>query len=97
MLATMLVAAIIASVYILLVAGHVAAIRREGAAGVAYRPWVARWIAASGERRRARLEGEAVHQLMTGGLNARAYRVTMAALAAQDEMEHPLDVPRTRL
>jgi hypothetical protein len=97
MAATMIVAALVAGIYAALIAMHVAAIRRGGPAAAQDRPQVAVWLAASGERRRGREESDLVQLRMTGELARADFHNAMAALAARDAVEHPLDVPKSRL
>ncbi|GGM77241.1 hypothetical protein ACFFX1_52440 [Dactylosporangium sucinum] len=94
MAATMIFAGAIAAVYGILIAMHVAAIRARGPADDRYRPRLAVWLASAGDRRRARIETEAAHDLVAGRLTRDRYRATMAAMAAQDDVEHPLAVPK---
>ena len=47
-------------------------------------------------RRLAGQESDAARRLMDGSLDRAAYRTSMAAIAAQDAAEHPLDVPKLR-
>ncbi|MEV4511111.1 hypothetical protein AB0K00_19315 [Dactylosporangium sp. NPDC049525] len=47
-------------------------------------------------RRLAGRESDAARRLMDGSLERAAYHASMAALAAQDAAEHPLDVPKLR-
>ena len=77
MLATMLAAAVIAAVYVLLIARHV---HKAAAPG---RP----------HRRRVRAERLATARLFAGDLDRPAYRAELAALAALDAAERPLVVP----
>jgi hypothetical protein len=97
MAATMLVAATGAAIYAVLIAMHVAAIRGHGPASTQGRPRIAVWIAAAGKRRLGRAESDAVLRRMTGELGRGAYHSVMAAVAAQDEIEHPLEVPKSLL
>ncbi|MEU7872141.1 hypothetical protein [Dactylosporangium sp. NPDC049140] len=97
MAATMIVGALVAGIYAALIAMHVAAIRHDRAAATADRPQVARWLAATGERRRARLESNAVLRRIDGELDRAGYREAMAVLAAQDAIERPLEVPKSLL
>ncbi|WP_238012279.1 hypothetical protein KZZ52_31470 [Dactylosporangium sp. AC04546] len=97
MAAAMIFAGVVAAVYVALIAMHVAAIRGWGTADDRYRPrlavWLAVQLAGAGERRRARAEAEAAHELVAGHLSRGEYQATMAAMAAQDDAEHPLTVP----
>ncbi|MET7401975.1 hypothetical protein ABZS66_51680 [Dactylosporangium sp. NPDC005572] len=93
MAATLIFAGVVGAVYVALIAMHVAAIRGRGAADDRYRPRLAVWLAAAGERRRARAEAEAAHELVAGHLTRERYQATMATVAAQDDAEHPLAVP----
>jgi hypothetical protein len=97
MAAAMLVAAIVAGIYAVLIGMHVAAIRGRGPASAQDRPRIAVWIAAAGERRLSRAESDAVLRRMTGELDRGAYHTVMAAVAAQDEIERPLEVPKSLL
>ncbi|WP_433221090.1 hypothetical protein ACQP00_19610 [Dactylosporangium sp. CS-047395] len=97
MAATMIVGALAACTYAVLIALHVAAIRHDRGVAGANRPRVARWLAASGERRRARRESNAVQRRIDGELDKAAYQVTMAQIAAQDAIERPLQVPKSLL
>src|SRR5438046_2863194 len=97
MAATMFVAAIVAGIYAALIAMHVAAIRGQGPVATEGRPRIATWIAAAGERRLGRMESDAVLQRMTGVLDRDAYHRMLAVVAAQDEIEHPLEVPKSLL
>jgi hypothetical protein len=76
---------------------HVAAIRAGGPAAAQPRPPIAVWLAAAGERRRGREESDAVLRRMTGALDRDGYRNAMATVAAQDDIEHPLEVPKSLL
>ncbi|MFI5916799.1 hypothetical protein [Dactylosporangium sp. NPDC051541] len=96
MAATMVVGALVACVYVALIAMHVAAIRHGGTA-TGHRPGLARWLAASGERRRGNAERDAARRRLTGELGRADYHAVMAALAARDAVEHPLQVPKSRL
>jgi hypothetical protein len=93
--AVMLVATIIAAVYAALIAMHVLAIRGGEPSGERYRPQIAIWLAAGEERRRGRVETDAAHRLMAGSLDQASYRAALAAMAAQDAAEHPLQIPKT--
>lgn len=96
MVATMLVAAIVGLVYAALIVMHVAAIRgRPGATGEAH-PRLATWLAGAGGRRRGRVETAAVRSLMAGRIERAEFHAAMAAMAAQDDAEHPLAAPETR-
>lgn len=96
-LAVMLVATIIATVYVALIAMHVLAIRGGERSGSRYRPRIARWIATADERRRGRAESDAARRLMTGALDRASYRAALAAMAAQDEIEHPVEIPKSKM
>jgi hypothetical protein len=93
----MFVIATVAGIYVALIAMHVAAIRERGPATAQGRPRIAAWLAASGERRLGRTESDAVLQRMTGVLDRDAYHRAMAAVAAQDKINHPLEVPKSLL
>lgn len=95
--AIMLVATIIATVYVALIAMHVLAIRGGERPGERYRPRIARWLAAGDERRRGRAETDATHRLLAGSLDRASYRAAMAAMAAQDAAEHPVEIPKTKM
>src|SRR4051794_32350821 len=97
MAAAMIIAATIAGIYAALIAMHVAAIRDGGPAAARGRPRLAIWLAAGGERRRGREESDAVLRRLTGALDRDGYRTAMAAVAAQDQIERPLEVPRSLL
>jgi hypothetical protein len=97
MAVTMFVAATVAGIYVALITMHVAAIRGHGPATTDGRPRIATWLAASWERRLGRMESDAVLQRMTGLLDREAYHRAMAAVAAQDEIDHPLEVPKSLL
>ncbi|GIG50308.1 hypothetical protein ACFO1B_39125 [Dactylosporangium siamense] len=97
MVAVMLVATVIVAVYVALIAMHVLAIRGGAAANERYRPRIARWLAGHDERRRGRAERDAVHRLAAGTLDRASYRSAMAALAAQDAVEHPIELPKTKM
>jgi hypothetical protein len=94
--AVMLTATVIAAVYAALIAMHVLAVRGGEPPGERYRPRIARWLAAADERRRGRAESDAAHRLMAGSLDRASYRAAMAAMAAQDAVEHPVELPKTR-
>jgi hypothetical protein len=96
-MAIMLVATIIAIVYVALIAMHVLAIRGGEVAGRRYRPRIARWLATRDERRRGRAESDAAHRLVAGALDRASYRAAMAAMAAQDAVEHPIELPKTKM
>jgi hypothetical protein len=93
--AAVLVATIVATVYVALITMHVLAIRSGESSGERHRPQIARWLAAGEERRRGRAETDAARRLMTGSLNQASYRAAMAAMAAQDAVEHPMQIPKT--
>jgi hypothetical protein len=93
----MLVATLIAAVYVALIAMHVLAIRNGEQPGERYRPRIARRLASGDEHRRGRVETDAARRLLAGSLDRTAYRAAMAALAAQDAIEHPVEVPKTRM
>jgi hypothetical protein len=93
MVATMVVAALVAGLYVALIALHVAAIRGSGGPGVGYRPRLARWLAATAERRRGGEESAAARSLLDGRLDRGRYQAAMAALAARDDVERPLRAP----
>jgi hypothetical protein len=95
MVAVMLVATFIAFVYVALIAMHVLAIR-AGSSGERYRPRIARWLATRDERRRGRTESDAAHRLLAGSLDRASYRSAMAAMAAQDAIEHPVEIPKSK-
>jgi hypothetical protein len=96
MAATMLVAAIIAGAYGVLIIMHVVSIRGEGPASTRDHPRVAQWLAASGERRHGREESDAVLRRMAEVLDREGYQRAMADIAAQDAIEHPLRVPTSQ-
>ncbi|MER7281893.1 hypothetical protein ABT369_46420 [Dactylosporangium sp. NPDC000244] len=93
MATTMIVGALIACVYAALIALHAAAIRHGGTARKRLHP--ATWLAANGERRRGREESGMVRRRIAGELDRRGYHDAMAALAARDAIEHPLEVPKS--
>jgi hypothetical protein len=95
--AAMLTATIIAAVYVALIALHVLAIGGDEPSSERHRPRIARWLAASGERRRGRAESDAAHRLMAGSLDRASYRAAMAAMAVQDAAEHPVEIPKTTM
>ncbi len=95
--AVMLTATIIATVYVALIAMHVLAIRGGETPGERYRPRIARWLAAADERRRGRAESAAAQRLMAGSLDRASYRSAMAAMAAQDAVGHPVEIPKTKM
>ncbi|MEV4511122.1 hypothetical protein AB0K00_19370 [Dactylosporangium sp. NPDC049525] len=95
--AVMLVATIIATVYLALIAMHVLAIRAGEPSGKRYHPRIARWLAAGDERRRGRAESDAARRLLAGSLDRASYRAAMAAMAAQDAIEHPFDIPKSKM
>jgi hypothetical protein len=95
--AVMLVATIIAIVYVALIAMHVLAIRGGESSGERYRPQIATWLAAGEERRRGRAESDAARRLMAGSLDSASYRAALAAIAAQDAVEHPVQIPKTMM
>jgi hypothetical protein len=92
--AVMVVATCVAAVYIALVAMHVLAIRGGSPSGERYRPRIATWFATREERRRGRAESGAAQRLMTGSLDRASYRAAMAAMAAQDAVERPVEIPK---
>lgn len=95
--AIMITATIIATVYVALIAMHVLAIRGGVAPGERYRPRIARWLAAFDERRRGRAESDAARRLLAGSLDRASYRSAMAAMAVQDAKEHPVEFPKTKM
>lgn len=95
--AIMLTATVIAAVYVALIAMHVLAIRGGETPGERYRPRIARWLAAGDERRRGRAETDATRRLMAGALDRASYRSAMTAMAAQDALEHPVEIPKTKM
>ncbi|MGI5239791.1 hypothetical protein [Dactylosporangium sp. CA-139066] len=97
MVGAMVVAALVAGLYVVLIALHVAAIRGQGGPGAGYRPRIALWLAAAAERRRGDDESAAARSLLAGKLDRRRYQAEMAALAARDDAEHPLRVPKAGL
>lgn len=80
MLATMLAAAAIAGVYMLLIGRHLRAAR----------------AAEGPHRHLAREERDAVLRLMAGDLDRAGYRARMATIAALDALGRPLVVPAER-
>ncbi|MEU0562932.1 hypothetical protein [Dactylosporangium sp. NPDC006015] len=95
MVAVMLVATSIAAVYIALIALHVQAIHGDPPGADRHRPRLATWLATREERRRGRAERDAAQRLMSGSLDQASYRAAMAAMAAQDAAEHPVEIPNT--
>lgn len=95
--AVMVVFTIIAAAYVALIAMHVLAIRGGEPPGERYRPRIASWLAAGEERRRGRVERDATHRLIAGSLDRASYRAAMAAMAAQDAVEHPVEIPKTKM
>ncbi|MEV4138811.1 hypothetical protein AB0J72_42435 [Dactylosporangium sp. NPDC049742] len=93
MVAVMLVATFIAAVYIALIALHVQAIHGDPPGTDRRRPRIATWLATREERRRGRAESDAAQGLMSGSLDRASYRAAMAAMAAQDAAEHPVEIP----
>ncbi|MFB9176639.1 hypothetical protein ACFFX1_00680 [Dactylosporangium sucinum] len=80
MIATMVVAGVLAALYVMLIARQLRSARAEGGD--------------SGRSRRlADIEREAVYRRMTGTLDRAEYRDTMAAIAAHDGIERPVFVP----
>jgi uncharacterized membrane protein len=77
MLATMLAAAAVAGIYVLLIARHVRAAR----------------AAQAPHRRLERAEREAAYRLAGGDLDRAGYRAEMATLATLDAIGRPLVVP----
>jgi hypothetical protein len=94
--AALWIGAIAAGAYAALIIMHVTAIRARGSADDRRRPRLALWLASSGERRRGRVERDAVRLLLSGRIVRARYHTAMAAMAAQDDAEHPLEVPGTR-
>ncbi|MET7401981.1 hypothetical protein ABZS66_51710 [Dactylosporangium sp. NPDC005572] len=94
MAAMVMFAGAIAAMYAALICMHVAATHGRGPAGGPSRSGLARWLAAAADRRRARVEAEAAHDLVAGYLSRERYHATMAATAAREDAEHPLTVPR---
>ncbi|WP_238011793.1 hypothetical protein KZZ52_13115 [Dactylosporangium sp. AC04546] len=80
MIATMVVAGVLAVLYVMLIARQLRAARAEG--GVSDR-----------SHRLADIECEAVYRRLTGTLDRAEYRDTMAAVAAHDGIERPVFVP----
>ncbi|MFF5234865.1 hypothetical protein [Dactylosporangium sp. NPDC000521] len=93
MVAVMLVATSIVAVYVALIALHVHAIHGDPQATGRHRPRIAIWLATREERRRGRAECDAARRLMAGALDQASYRAAMAAMAAQDAAEHPVEIP----
>ena len=94
--AALLFAAVVAGAYGALIVMHVVAIRARGAADDRYRPRLAVWLASGAERRRGRVERDAVRLLLDGRIVRARYHTAMAAMAAQDDAEFPLEAPGTR-
>ena len=94
-MAVIIVATVIAAVYIALITLHVLAIHGDPQATGRHRPRIAIWLATREERRRGRAESDAARRLMAGALDQASYRAAMAAMAAQDAAEHPVEVPNT--
>ncbi|WP_432841335.1 hypothetical protein [Dactylosporangium sp. CA-092794] len=95
--ATMFVAAIVASVYVGMIAMYTAVIRKRGPSADGSDPRIAVWLAESAARRRDRAERAATQALLTGHLDRAEYQAAMATTAARENAEHPLEVPRSRL
>ncbi len=104
MVPAMILAALLALAYVVLVVRQLRTLDGgEPGTGAGPRPSV--WLAARfgqmpeavpGDRRLARAESDAVQRLVRGELGREGYQATMAALAARDAAEHPLDVPTSR-
>ena len=89
--AVMLTATIIATVYSALIAMHVLAVR----GGERYRPWIVRWLAATDERRRGRAESDAADRLMAGSLDRASYPLGPGRYGRAGRDRAPDEMPRT--